>query len=110
MSALIELCEANFDEYFARPLIAIDFWAPWCEPCHDFTRVYTRVAEKYPDITFTTVNVDAEIELAKDFTIRSVPTLVVIHHQTMIFHQAGLLPEKALCDLLEQARHVAQVK
>lgn len=110
MSTLIALNQANFDAYFDKPLLAIDFWAPWCEPCHDFTRVYTSVMVRYPQITFTTLNVDAEVELAKDFTIRSVPTLVIVHQKTMVFHQAGLIPEMALCELLDQALHIAEIK
>ncbi len=109
MVALVELTQANFDAYFAKPLLAIDFWAPWCEPCHDFSKIYREVAQKYANIVFATVNVDQEIALAKDFTIRSVPTLVLIHHQTMILHQAGLMPQAALCDLLDQALAVAAV-
>lgn len=106
---VIALHQANFDEYFEQPLLAINFWAPWCEPCHDFTVLYAAVALKYPAICFASVNVDQEIELAKDFTIRSVPTLVVIHQKTMVLHQAGLMPEHALCDLLDQAIHIAKI-
>ena len=109
MTKVIELTQENFDEYFAKPLLAIEFWAPWCEPCHDFSRIYTAAATKYPDIIFAKINVDQEVELAKDFTIRSVPTLVVIHQQTMILHQAGLMPEQALGDLLDQALHIAKI-
>lgn len=107
MNELIHLDQDNFDAYFAKPLLVIDFWAPWCEPCRDFARIYELVAKRYPQIIFAKINVDQQTELAKDFTIRSVPTLVVIHHQTMILHQAGLLPESALVELLDQAISLA---
>lgn len=106
---MIELNQANFDDYFAKPLLAIAFWAPWCEPCHDFERIYAQAALKYSQIVFTKINVDSEIDLAKDFSIRSVPTLVLIHQQTMILHHAGAMPEHALCDLFDQALHVANI-
>ncbi len=107
--ATIALTQANFDEYFAKPLLAIEFWAPWCEPCRDFSRLYEAAALKYPQIIFMKVNVDQEIALAKDFSVRSVPTLVVIHQKTMILHQAGLIPEHALWDLMDQALHIADI-
>ncbi len=110
MMAVMELSQVNFDDYFDKPLLAIEFWAPWCEPCHDFSRVYESAAQKYPQITFVKVNVDQEIALAKDFSVRSVPTLVVIHQKTMILHQAGLIPEHALRDLMDQTLHIANIE
>lgn len=103
MATIVHLDQDNFDQYFQQPLLVIDFWAPWCEPCKDFDRVYSQVADVYPHIVFAKVNVDQQVELAKDFTVRSVPTLVIIHQQTMVCHQAGLMPEQALRDLLDQA-------
>jgi thioredoxin 1 len=109
MTTVIHLNQENFDAYFEKPLVAIEFWAPWCEPCHAFSRVYEEACLKYPQITFAKINVDEQVELAKDFTIRSVPTLVVLHNKTMIFHQAGLLPEHALVELLDQAVNIAKI-
>lgn len=108
MAAVIELTQANFDEYFAKPLLAIEFWAPWCEPCHAFRRYYEEMAAAYPAIVFTHVNVDEQKALAKDFSVRSVPTLVIVYQQTMILHQAGLLPKSALQEVLAQALVVAK--
>lgn len=104
MAEIHELNQHSFDTYFeSAKILLIDFWAPWCEPCKDFDRVFSSVAAKYPNLAFCKINVDQEVELAKDFQIRSVPTLVIAHKQIVIFHQAGLLPENAMVDLIEQA-------
>lgn len=111
MADIIALNQSNFDIHFQdKKLMFIDFWAPWCEPCKDFDRVFSQVAEKFPALCFGKINVDEEVELAKDFQIRSVPTLIIIRNQVVILQQVGLLPEKAFTDLIEQALSIEDVK
>jgi thioredoxin 1 len=85
-------------------ILLIDWWAPWCGPCRMFGPIYERVSAKYPDITFGKVNTEAEPALAAEFRINAIPTLMVIRDGTLLFSQAGMLPEKALTNLIEQAQ------
>lgn len=102
---VILLTHQNFDKYFKSPnLLVIDFWAPWCEPCKDFSRLFDEIAkETTQKICFASVNVDEEKSLAQDFSIKSVPTLAIIKNQVMVFHQSGAIPKSALQDLLQKA-------
>lgn len=109
--SVIELTNKNFDAHFNQAkLLVMDFWAPWCEPCKDFSRILHEVAHDFPSVVFGSVNVDEETKLAKDFSVKSVPTLAIIRNQVMICHQVGTLPKKTLIDLLTQAVNLPDIQ
>jgi len=83
-------------------IVLIDFWAAWCGPCRSFAPTYEAISEKYPNVKFAKVDTEAEQELAANFGIRSIPTLVAFRDQIGIFSQAGALPGDALEDLISQ--------
>ncbi len=85
-------------------ILLLDWWAPWCGPCRAFGPIYERVAAKYPDVTFGKVNTEEQPDLAGEFGISAIPTLMVIKDGTLVFRQAGMLPEAALVSLVEQAK------
>ena len=83
-------------------IVLIDFWADWCGPCKSFAPTYEKVSGEYENIVFAKVDTEAHQELAAQFQIRSIPTLVVFKDQVGIFAQPGALPEDALRDLIGQ--------
>jgi thioredoxin 1 len=83
-------------------IVLIDFWAEWCGPCKSFAPTYEKVSEEYENIVFAKVDTEAHQELAAQFQIRSIPTLVAFKDQVGIFAQPGALPEDALRDLIGQ--------
>jgi len=102
---ILTLTKENFDKTVAEnELIVVDFWADWCIPCRNFAPIFAKVAEKYPDITFGKINTEEQSQLAADFNIRSIPTLMVIRQKIMVFFEAGVLPMSALDDLIQQAK------
>jgi len=102
---VIELTKDSLKDAIAdNDIIVVDFWAPWCGPCRSFAPIYEKVAEAYPNACFAKVNTEEEQELASVFNIRSIPTLMVLREQIVIFTQAGALPEQGLMDLVEKVQ------
>ena len=103
--ATTTLTSENFDEVVsASDLVLIDFWAGWCGPCRAFAPVYERVSARHDDAVFGKVDTDAEPGLAGAFGISSIPTLVIIRDNVILYAQPGALPEQALEELVGKAR------
>jgi len=103
--ATVELTKDNFDQVVTgNDMVVIDFWAPWCGPCRGFAPVYEAASEKNSDIVFAKVNTEDEQELAAQFGIRSIPTLVIFREQVGIFSQPGALPASALDEIIGKAK------
>jgi len=103
--ATIDVVKDDFENLVKdNDFIIIDFWAPWCGPCKSFAPVYDELSEKYPDIVFAKVNTEEQQELAGSFNIRSIPTLMIMREQVVLFSQAGALQASQLEEVIVQAQ------
>lgn len=98
------MTKANHDDTVKDGIVLIDFWAEWCGPCRAFAPVFEAAAEKNEDITFAKVDTEAEHELAAQYGVTSIPTLVAYRDGIPVFGQPGALREKDLDSLMEQIR------
>ena len=101
---LRDLTDANFDsEVDQHSVIVMDFWAPWCAPCRAFAPIFEAAAERYPEVLFARIDTEAEPELARQFEVKSVPTLLGVRDGTIVKVQMGALPpdkfEKLILEL-----------
>jgi thioredoxin len=105
--ATVNLTKDNFDDTVEKnAMVVLDFWAAWCAPCRLFAPTFEQASEKYPDVVFGKVDTEAQRELAGAFGIRSIPTLMILRDQVILYSEAGALPPPQLHALIDQAKAV----
>ncbi|MCH5299293.1 MAG: thioredoxin [Ruminococcus sp.] len=82
----------------------VDFWAEWCGPCKMLSPVVDGVSEQFSDkVDFYKVNVDEEPELAREYGIMSIPTLILFKDGEIVEQSIGLIGEADIAALVEKA-------
>jgi len=103
--AVITLTRDNFKETVTNhEIVIVDFWAPWCEPCMEYTSTFTEVADRHPDIVFGMVNIDEHPEIGEFFEVKQIPGTLIIREQAGIHAQVGAIGAPALDEMIKWAR------
>lgn len=103
----VNMTSENFEQTLEEnDIVILDFWAAWCGPCKQFGPIFEQASEEHPDVLFGKVNTEEQQSLAASFGIRSIPTVAIFREQIPIFSQPGMLPQKALEEILKQVKEL----
>ena len=100
--SVVHITKSNFEELVIRnpKPVLLDFWATWCGPCRMVAPIVEEIAAEREDILVGKINVDEEMELAVQFGIISIPTLVVMKNGELANKAVGYMPKAEILNLL----------
>jgi|TARA_B100000767_G_scaffold146134_1_gene137746 thioredoxin 1 len=105
MKNLVALTKENFKKTIeSNAFLIVDFWAPWCEPCVNFTPIFEEAAKKNKDIIFGMVNTEQDPEIGEYFQVEKIPGLLVIRDRAGIHAQVGEIGAPAFDEIIKWAR------
>lgn len=80
--------------------VLLDFWASWCGPCRMVSPILDQIAQERPDVKICKINVDEEPELASQYQIMSIPTLMVVKDGQITNKATGARPKAQILAML----------
>lgn len=101
--AVIHLTKDNFEQEVMKSdvPVLVDFWATWCGPCQMVGPIVEEVAGEVTDAKICKVDVDANPELARQFRVMSIPTLMVFKNGESVKREVGAKTKSELLDMLK---------
>lgn len=81
--------------------VLVDFFAQWCGPCKMLAPSIEKLADEHPEVKVVKIDTDQEANLAMEFQIQSIPTIVTFKNGQPVSRQMGFMPYEALEDLIK---------
>lgn len=102
--SVLHITKENFNAEVVnsdRPVL-VDFWATWCGPCRMVGPLVEEIAAEHPEIKVGKINVDEQPELAAQFQIMSMPTLMVVNNGRITQRVVGARPKSQILALVQE--------
>ena len=100
--AIVHVTNENFQAEVLesdKPVL-LDFWATWCGPCKMIAPIVEEIAQERPDVKVCKVDVDTQPELAIQFKVISIPTILIFRNAEVVNKAVGLRSKEQLLQLL----------
>lgn len=105
--AVLTLTQENFETEVVKSsgIVLVDFWATWCGPCKMFGPIIDEIAEEnHPDVKVGKIDVDQQSELAGQFKVMSIPTLVIFKDGKPAVTSVGVKSKKEVLEMVEKLK------
>ena len=101
---MLELNDKTFTETLENtPLVAVDFWADWCMPCKIFAPIMESLADELDgQAEFCKVNLDENNDLAQQYGITHIPTVLVFKEGELVDRSMGSLPKEKIAEMVRK--------
>lgn len=100
---MLTITKDNFEQEVLKSdkKVLVDFWASWCGPCRMLSPVIDEIANETDKVKVGKVNVDEESELATQFAVMSIPTLILFENGKPVKQMVGAQPKSAILSMIE---------
>jgi len=98
MSKVVEVTDQTFEEEVLKSDLPteLDFWAPWCAPCMMVSPIYDKLSEQYDNFKFCKINVDENVEIARQYEVTSIPMQMFFMDGEKVDDLLGAVPEQVI--------------
>ena len=100
---IIEITNANFTKEVLESdrKVLVDFWAPWCGPCRMVSPIVDEIAIQSAEVKVCKINIDEQPQLASQYGVMSIPTLMVFHQGEVVNTAVGARNKQIILQMLE---------
>ena len=100
--AVVNVTKDNFEKEIlkAEQTVLVDFWAGWCGPCKMFGPIVDQVAQEHPEIKVCKIDIDEQTELAVQYKVMNIPTLLVFKNGEVSNQSVGVISKSEILELL----------